>query len=266
MFKKTTYAVVACLIGMGFLFGRDAVSYVTTSAGWVKDSVKDAVPVEFEIERARNMLTSLEPEIRQNMQAIAKEEVEVERLERQITKLSQRQHRERSELVRLKDDVNEDRNVYYYAGRRYSREQVKIDLASRLSRAKTNDATLASLDKVMSHRSRGLNAARQKLEQMLSAKRQLVEDIQSLEAQLKMVNVAKTACDFQFDDSRLARTKELVNDIRTRLEVAERMMDVEVNLHDQIPLDVEVDEDIVDQVAKYFGEYTAEELELATNE
>ena len=197
------------------------------------------------------------------MQAIAREEVQVERLAKQISKLTDRQQRDRGELVRLKSDVQEGHSVYFYAGRRYTDSQVRIDLVNRLNRAKTNDATLVSLDKVMTARSRGLSAARQKLDQMLSAKRQLVVDIQQLEAQLKMVNVAKTASEFQFDDSQLARTEKLISDIRTRLEVEERMLDVEIDFHDEIPLEVESDEDVVDQVAKYFGELMPEDVKVA---
>jgi hypothetical protein len=266
MFRKTTYIAGATLLAMGFLFGRDAISYVTTSAGWVKNSVKDSVPVEFEIQRARNLLSSLEPEIRTNMQAIAREEVHVERLSKQVTKLSERQLRDREELVRLKSDLSEGHSAYFYAGRRYTDGQVRVDLASRLNRAKTNDATLISLDKVMLARNRSLSAARQKLEQMLSAKRQLVVDIQNLEAQLKMVNVAKAASEFQFDDSRLARTEKLISDIRTRLEVEERMLDVQIDFHDEIPLEVEDnDQDIVQQVAEYFGNLLPEDVKVADN-
>src|SRR5690606_39815140 len=59
-------------------------SYLGTSWGRMKSSVKDSVPVEFEIERARKMVKDLLPDIRHNMHVIAKEEVEVARLERQI--------------------------------------------------------------------------------------------------------------------------------------------------------------------------------------
>lgn len=267
MFKKTTFIAGGMLLAMALLFGRDAVSYVSTSAGWVKDSVKDSVPIEFEIERARNLLSSLEPEIRKNMQAIAREEVEVERLGKQITKISKKQDRNRDELVRLKNDLSEGHEVYFYAGRRYTDNQVRIDLANRLNRAKTSDTTLVNLDKFMTARSRSLSAARQKLEQMLAAKSQLVLDIQNLEAQHKMVDVAKAASNFQFDDSCLARTEKLISDIRTRLEVEERMLDVEIDFHDQIPLEVESEEgeDIVQQVAKYFGELTPEDVRVADN-
>ncbi len=84
MIKKTLVAVAGfCLLSVLF-FGRDAASYVRTSFGWVKDSVRSSVPVEFEIERARRMVKDLVPDIRKNMHIIAQEEVEIERLDKQI--------------------------------------------------------------------------------------------------------------------------------------------------------------------------------------
>ena len=64
MIKKTLVAVGGLSLLMVLFFGRDAVSYVRTSFGWVRDSVKSQVPVEFEIERARRMVKNLVPDIR----------------------------------------------------------------------------------------------------------------------------------------------------------------------------------------------------------
>ena len=52
-------------------------SYIRTSAGYVTDAVQDAVPIEFQVDRARGMIQDLVPEVRKNMHVIAKEEVEV---------------------------------------------------------------------------------------------------------------------------------------------------------------------------------------------
>ncbi len=266
MFKKTTVIAGAGLLALGLGLRRDAVSYVSTTAGLVTNSVKSAVPVEFEIERARNLLASIKPEIRNNMQAIAKEEVEIERLARRMEKLRDRQVRDRAQLVQLKRDIGKGRDTYVYCGRRYNAEQVREDMANRLTRAKTTDATVASLEKVMGTRSRSLNAARMKLEEMLVAKRQLVADIESLEAQNTMVDVAKSTSDFQFDDSQLARTEQLIEDIRTRLQVEERLLDVNFDLRDEIPLVEKSSEDVMKQVAKYLGESDFTENSLAQNE
>lgn len=257
MIKKGIYLGVAALIGMVFLFGRDAVSYVGTSADMIKSSVKDSVSTEFQIERARKMIASLEPEIRKNMHVIAREEVEVERLAKQIERLEQKVAKGQDELQQLTADLSSGKSVFYYAGRRYNQNQVRVDLANRLQRVKTTDGTLVNLSKVLNARENSLSAARQKLEEMLGAKRQLLVEVENLEARQRLVEVGKAASEFQtgIDDSRLARTRDLIDDIRTRIEVDERMVDVEFDFNDQIPLEETdaVDEDIVEQVMAYLG-------------
>jgi len=263
MVKRVVFTGVGAMLVAGFLFGHDAVSYVRTTAGQVKQSVKDAVPVGFEIERARKMISELEPEIRRNMHLIAKEEVEVDRIRRRAEKLDVKQENAKVELQRMKADLESEHRFLVYAGRRYSRNQVRVDLASRLKRAKTNDETLVSLTKILSARERGLSAARGKLEEMLSAKRTLQVDIENLEARQKMVQVAQAASDFNFDDSHLARTKELLTTIQTRLEVAERLVDQDGDFAGEIQLEETEPTglDVLEDVAAYLGEPTQQELD-----
>jgi hypothetical protein len=243
--------------GLGLLsllfFGRDAASYIRTSAGWVKDSVKSSVPIEFEIERARRMVKNLIPDIRRNMHVIAQEEVEVERLDKQITQTTATLEKDRAEMLRLKTDLATAQPVYQYAGRTYTVQAVKVDLANRFERYKTNDATLASLRDIQAARRKSLDAARQKLEGMLVAKRQLEVDVVNLEARFKLVEVAQTTCDFNIDDSELGRVKELITEVRTRLNVAERLVNTQGELHEEIPLSAPQSENIIDQITEYFG-------------
>jgi hypothetical protein len=67
------------------------------------------------------------------------------------------------------------------------------------------------------------------------------------------VEVAQASSEFVFDDSQLARTKELINDIRTRLDVAAKLAHADVNVEVEIPLDEATPSDITDQVAEYFN-------------
>ncbi|MEX0710927.1 MAG: hypothetical protein WD278_01170 [Pirellulales bacterium] len=253
MIKKLVIGGVAAGLIGAVVFGREAASYFGTPAGWVKDSVKDSVPIDFEIDRARRMVRDLVPDIRKNMHVIAKEEVEVGRLEKQISDAEERLAKDRSELMRLKDDLSTGQNVFHYAGRRYSSDQVKIDLSNRFERFKTNDATVASLRDMHNARQRSLEAARQKLENMLAVKRQLEVDVEHLEARLKMVEAAQTTSDYRFDDSQLSRAKELIGNLRTRLEVAEKLVNAEGYFHDEIPLSEPAADNIVEEVADYFS-------------
>src|SRR5512144_2347702 len=54
MIKKVLIGVGVVFLGAVLIFGRDAFSYVRTSVRHVKDSVRNSVPVQVEIERARD--------------------------------------------------------------------------------------------------------------------------------------------------------------------------------------------------------------------
>jgi chromosome segregation ATPase len=266
MIKRIVFSTVGLgLLGM-FLFGRTAASYVSTSWARLTDSVEQSVPVEFQIDRARKMVKDLVPDLQRNMHVIAKEEVEVDQLEHQIAASEQKLAKDRAELMRLKADASSAQDHFTYAGRSYTLAQVKTDLANRFERFKTADATLASLREMHSARQKSLDAARQELEGMLAAKRQLEVDVENLEARSKMVEVAQTTSNYQFDDSQLGRVKELITDLRTRLQVSEKMVSAESSLRDGIPLDQTTPANIVDQVGQYFSPDPSKVAQAETTE
>ena len=255
MVKKTLFITGGCLVAAGVLLGRDATSYVKTSVGQIHDSVRDTISVPFEIERAYKMITDLQPEIRRNMHVIAREEVEVERLSKQLEKLNAKQVSEKEQMVRLSSDLQSTSgDCLTYCDKPYSISQVKTELANRLERYKTNESTVESLRKVYQARQRSLDAARLKLDGMLAAKRQLTVDVAHLQARQKMLEVSQTVSELNIDDSRLARTKNLLDRIHTRIEVAERLVSAEADYPDEISLDEpEESTEIATRIAQYFG-------------
>jgi phage shock protein A len=117
---------------------------------------------------------------------------------------------------------------------------------------------LASLREIQTARRKSLDAARQKLEGMLEARRKLEVDVENLEAQFKVVEVAQTLSEHNIDDSQLGRVKDLIADVRARLNVAERMANTQVNFDGEIPVSTpQSNENIVDQVTEYFNAETA---------
>jgi len=253
MIKKLACTGVGAALLAGLVFGTDAYSYISTTASRVSDNVKNSVPVEFELDRARKMIQDLTPEIRRNMHLIAKEEVEVEKLQSRVGDLEEKLTSNKADIIRLKNDLDSGSTYFTYAGHEYSRNAVQTDLAGRFERFKTQDATRVKLESILRAREQGLDAARAKLDGMLTARRQLEVDVENLEARQKMVEVAQTSSKFAFDDSHLSKTKRLIDEIRTRIDVAERMVDVDGELAGEIQLDEQVDTDISNEVASYFG-------------
>ena len=256
MIKKTLFVGAAVLLLVALFAGSGMVSYVTTAFDKVEDQFKSNVPVKFEIERARRMLKDLDPEIERNMHLIAREEVEIAKLEREMAKHDRQLAKSRAEILRLKGDLESGNSHFVYAGRSYSAFEVKTDLANRFQHHKTVEATADQLKKVLQARENGLTAAREKLEGMMAAKRQLAVDIENLVARQKMIEVAQTTSQFNFDDSQLARTRDLIGEIGTRLDVTEKLMGQHVQLSDRIPMEEEdtVSEDVVDAVTRHFSD------------
>ncbi len=257
-------AAVVALLGL-FFFGRDATSHFRTSVGLARDAVQDNIPVQYQVDRARRMIADLVQPIRDNMHQIAREEVEVEGLAERIAQTEARLEKEKGDILRLQGDLAGGGDTFRYAGRSYTSEQVRVDLANRFERFKTGEATLASLREIHQARERSLHAARQKLEGMMAAKRQLEVDVENLQARLQMVAAAQTTNNFNFDDSRLGRVRELVADLRARIDVAERLVHAEDHYHEEIPLDKPVSDTIVEQIAEYFGTAEPESGSLAQN-
>lgn len=259
MIKKAIVAAGVLVVLGVLVFGTEVISYVRTSAGVVSDAVHDRVPIEFQIERARDLIENLVPDIRKALHVIAKEQVEVERLEKEIADGGAALDNAEEQMVRLKDDLQSGKETFVYNKRPYTVLQVKTDLANRLDRCRTAKATLETKQQIYDARLKKLDAAREKLDGMLSERSRLQVEVEHLEARLKMLAAAQTTSDYQVDDTKLARAKELIRDLRTRLDVAEKLVDVEGQLHGEIQLEAPVPEDIVEQVAAYFQEEPAVE-------
>src|SRR5947208_14518193 len=142
MLKKGFLLGVASLVLFGLVFGREGFSHVKTSLGWVRQSVRDSVPVESEISRARQMIKDLDPEIHRNMHLIAKEEVEVKHLRDQLSDAEKQLVKNRSDIERLTADLRSGDRRFVYCGRNYSAKQVENDLSRRFDQYKVKEATL----------------------------------------------------------------------------------------------------------------------------
>jgi hypothetical protein len=252
MVKKGILIGAAVLVLVGLLFGRDGLSHLKTSLGMAKQAVRDAVPVEFELSRARQMIKDLDRPIHNNMHLIAKEEVEVAHLRERLGLAEKNLSKNKSDIERLTDDLQRGDSNFVYAGKSYTEKQVETDLTRRFEQYKVKEATLTKLQQVLAARERGLTAGREKLKAMQAAKGQLEVDVANLEARLEMVKVAQTTSEFNFDDSELSRTKDLVSDIGTRIGVAEKLVNAESEDPGQINLDEPETTNITEQVTKYF--------------
>ena len=248
------------LVG-GLLFGSDVVSYVKSSAKGVRTAVKDSVPVEFELRRARDMLEEIIPEMHANIRLIAQEQVEVACLKGEIAKAHEALQDEQTKVKTLRIALEQPQAQFRFAGRDYTRYEVKEDLAARFERYKESEMVLASKVKLLDARERSLDAAMQVLERTKSQKRILENKIESLASQYRIVKAASVGSQIQVDDGKLAQTEKLITEIQKRLDVAERVLAYETKFVESIPVDTVPEQNLVAQVDEYFDRQEREPQE-----
>lgn len=270
MFKKGLVLGGAGLAALTVLFvGTEAGSYCKMAGREVRDMARNAVPVSVEIERARQMVEDLRPEIKKNMYVIAREEVEIKNLETDIARYEGKLEKQRSELATLRDAASSGRATFQFASRTFTVDQVKRDLHHRLAGCKNSEDTVSQLKAVRDAKQETLDAARAKLENSLAQRTTLKAKIENLQAKLQRIEAEQAASEYALDDTQLGRLKELVQDIEARLDVEERMISASGELEGEIPLEDEAPSDIIDQVTVYLdGDETldGEQVASATSE
>jgi hypothetical protein len=254
------------LVG-GILFGGDLVSYVRSSARGVRTVVKESVPIEFELRRARDLLEDIIPEMRANIELIAQEEVEVASLKAEIAKGREALQEEEEKIQTLRASLERPKAQYCFAGRTFTRAEVKTDLAARFERFKEGELVLASKERLLASREKSLNAAMQLLEKTQGQKRILENRIEALASQYRLVKAAAVGSKVHIDGSKLAQTEKLIAQIQKRLDVAERVLAHESRFVESIPVDTVAETDLIAQVDEYFetrdGEPSDEEAVVA---
>ena len=258
MLKKLALVGIVGTVGAVGLAGTGAWSYVRTGMTTATETVRDSVPIEWEIKRARQLIADLKPEIARNLHVVAREEVGVKNLAGQIAAKEEQLAKSKDQIMRLSEDLKTGDVVFVYAGRSYSDEQVREDLANRFKQFKVHEQTTSKLSQVLAAREKNLDAAKRKLDEMLSAKRELEVEVENLQARLTMVQVAQASSPVAVDDSHLSNTRRLLDEISTRIDVAEQIVASEGVMSGTIQLEEGSSPELLNEIADYFGEGRAE--------
>jgi chromosome segregation ATPase len=246
-------ALIAALAYVLVSYGGGAWSYVTTASRIVTNKVRSNVPLEFELERARTMITGLIPDVRESMLVIAQEEVGVEDLRKQIGRGESGLAAQREELVAMRAKLTGGAEPVSLGARTATKDELRSSLARSFSRYQLAEATLASRRQLLTAREEALEAARSKLASMLNARRDLEVQVENLQAQLKTQQSRTVSSSLDVNDSEVTRCQGLLNEIRARMEVADRLFASEGDLTFMTSTMAPPADDIGEQIDRYFA-------------
>jgi len=211
-------------------FGTLAPTYMRTAFHKVRHSAKDAVPVQFEIDVARDQIAALEPAILENRETLARSEVDVEHLDREIATIKTNLEKERKGMVALRENLKTgDMKLAKNSSVSYTTDEVRGALAQRLDHYNNVKKILENREATLKARKEAVVAARAKLADMAAQRESLATKLEAIQAQLESIQTAADKNEFHFDDSALARAKQSVSDLERRLEVKARVAAMEGN-------------------------------------
>jgi chromosome segregation ATPase len=259
MVKK---GLIGAALGAGALylvFGTHAPSYVRTAYHKVKQNAKDAVPLPFDIDRAREEIASLEPAIRDNIEKLARADVEVEHLEKEIASDRANMDVQKKALLTLRDSLKT--GEYRLAGHTrvaYTEDEVKADLARRYDSIKSAKNLIGAKESTLKAKQSEMIAFRKQLDTMMAQKKALSAKLDQIEAKLHQIEATQAANEFQhLDDTALSRAKETVSSLEKRLEVMAKQAEMEARyVESGVPVLVDPTRDVVKEIDAEFGQCT----------
>lgn len=234
MLRLIKYGFVGMLAvgAAGFLvFGTHLPSYLATSGTAAQQVIRDAVPVEFELKRAKQLIEEILPDLQSQIRMIAQEEVEIASLEKDILKSQKILDSDRQVLASLRQDMTIQTVSYRPDDPNSDRQRMATKLAQRFRKYKQGELTLASKQRLLEKRQDGLEAALSLLDKMRDRKAELELKVEALAAQHRLVQASAVEMGSTIDQSRLADADQLLNTIENRLEVAERVLQHEQDLY-----------------------------------
>jgi chromosome segregation ATPase len=232
----------------GAMFGSDLVSYVGSSVHAVSSTVKDNIPVEFQIRRARDLLDATGPEVQKNIRLIAEEEVDIATLRGDISRSSQSLDAEKARLQTLRDDLAGPLSTFNFGEFSYTRAQLTQELAQRLTMFKEAEAALAQKQELLNNRQNALAAANQAMQTASDQRANLQGEIDTLEARYRMFQATAVGTDLQVDNSKLAQAEKVVFDVRRQLSISEHMLAQEAKFDHVIPDQPVNEKDLIKEV------------------
>lgn len=251
--KRIALGVAVVALAGGVIIGTGLGSYVRSSSKVFKSALKDAVPIEFEIQRARDSLEGLVPAAQEALRDVAREEVEVASLDKEIIRERDLVAIETTRVQKLRSTLNVQLAAYEIGGREYRRGELVEELARRFDGLRTAEMLLKGKEDLLRNRRRALDAAVQKLDKTRFSRLELASQIEALEAQHRLIQAQSSGSKFKLDDSKLSQTENIIAELKKRLEVAQRVLAREAQFVEAIQVDgTNNEQNVVESVDSYF--------------
>ena len=240
MLKKMVVLAVVGFVAVAAVGGTKLGSYIRSEYRAARQHAEDSIPPEKEIERLRSEVSLLDSDIKKLVHHLAKERVEVNQLREKVDEMTAQQTKDKDALAaRLeaieKAEKNSSQTVSFGPGRDQSLTAARSDVAQSLTRFETNKRSLAAHEVLLANRTRVRDTLEKQLETMKNQKSELANQVNAMEAELAALKLQQMESKYQTDDTRMARIKEDLAKLKTKVAVEREKLNLMPAVHEDAP-------------------------------
>lgn len=220
MLKKLIIGGLVAVGAVAAFKGTQVASHVRSEVRSARDWADSQVPMEKKFKVLREEAHGLDKDLDRVMTDLSREIVEVRDLAEQTG--------------RLKAKIDADRKAFLAAGADIEKGNVKVSVERATARLekdvaahKKNEARLAMMEQTLLKRE-DIRATLQRTRDAMAGKKgELLADIDAAEAEYKLLQLAQVESKYQTDDSRLAKVKDNLREIKKTIDIRKERLAME---------------------------------------
>jgi len=239
MLKKMVILGVIGFVAVTALGGTKLASYIRSELRQARQDAEDSIPPEKEIARLRSEVKALDKDTMTVVNQLAKERVGVNQLREDVDNLAKNQGAEKDRLTgrakAIKDaetSAPEGPQYVMFGNRKLTVEAAKAELEADVKRFATNQKSLDTMERVLAQRIKTRDSLEKQLETLKNQKTELTVAIDAMEAELNALKLQQMESKYQTDDTRLAKIKEDLQKLKTKVEVEREKLKLMPAVHE----------------------------------
>jgi len=221
--KKLILVAVIGVLAVSAVRGSKWYSHIRSELAGAKEWAESKIPPEKEIARLRNEVKLLDKDLLTVVNQLARERVECNELKDRVAELRTRQAADKDLLqtraAAIKTAEANAETQVDFGSRKVALSAAKGDLEDGVRRYTSNQKSLEAMTLTLASRERIRDTLESQLVTLKTKKTEMSSEIDALEAEMTVLKLQQMENKYQTDDTRLAKIKESMRDLRKKLDI-----------------------------------------------
>lgn len=264
MVKKIVGGALGTVILGTLLWGTSFFGYVRTAKDEIQKAAKDAVPMPVQVANAERMVKDLKDEIEKWQLTVAEQQVMVKNMGEKIAQREAALGGQKKQILALNAELARGEKEYVFEGTTYSQQQVQEDLEVKFKNYRNVEDILIRDKDQFKARKETLSTTEAKFQEMVTMKKGLENEIGFLRARMEQQKADEAVGSLDIDDSKMAEARKTIEEIRTKMDVREKVREAQGRLKTseiKVPEKKEL-KNVSKDIENYFGDEARTKTDL----